>query len=277
MSQGTGLPVVNGNGRKGESTNQDTDNKESSSPSAAAILDGSAGGDTDLDDRLRSALDALECGPRGSCGGGNGYLLAGRMRTGNTVERKPSEGSSSDSEGDEVCPNAMGYMPLPQDPDAEEDSGCDCLNSGAANMPNVPVEGIQERVQIQLQEEPEDAIPRASAAKTVDLKEGKVQEKESNHPLSNDFSALPNNIMPGGINLCLDYGTTCNVTSVQFFCFADEVEAIKKVMSGFTLPSSAMPEWAKHVPEEVWKTELIDRLQHGKKKEHLTTKHTHKP
>ena len=46
---------------------------------------------------------------------------------------------------------------------------------------------------------------------------------------------------------------------------ADEVESIKKAMSGFSLPNSAVPEWAKHVPEDVWKSELIDGL-HGKLK-----------
>ena len=47
--------------------------------------------------------------------------------------------------------------------------------------------------------------------------------------------------------------------------FPDEVEAIKEVMSGFSLPTSAIPEWAKQVPEEVWKTELLDGLKKKKK------------
>lgn len=45
----------------------------------------------------------------------------------------------------------------------------------------------------------------------------------------------------------------------------DEVEAIKEVMSGFSLPTSVIPEWAKQVPEEVWKTELLDGLKKKKK------------
>lgn len=37
-------------------------------------------------------------------------------------------------------------------------------------------------------------------------------------------------------------------------------------MCGFSLPTSAMPEWAKQVPEDVWKTELIDGLREKKKR-----------
>lgn len=57
----------------------------------------------------------------------------------------------------------------------------------------------------------------------------------------------------------------CIITFMYvLFVGADKVETIKKVMEGFSLPVSAMPEWAKHVPEDVWKTELLDGL-HGKK------------
>ena len=49
---------------------------------------------------------------------------------------------------------------------------------------------------------------------------------------------------------------------------AAQVEAIKQAMAGFSLPTSAVPQWAKMVPEDVWKAELIGGLQ---------TKPKHKP
>ena len=39
-------------------------------------------------------------------------------------------------------------------------------------------------------------------------------------------------------------------------------------MAGFSLPLGSQPQWAKVVPENVWKAELIEGLQQ---------KHRHKP
>jgi len=42
-------------------------------------------------------------------------------------------------------------------------------------------------------------------------------------------------------------------------------------MAGFSLPTSAVPQWAKVVPEDVWKAELIGGLQkHAWKKSCVT-------
>ena len=46
----------------------------------------------------------------------------------------------------------------------------------------------------------------------------------------------------------------------------EAVEEIKQAMSGFSLPSSSIPQWAKQVPEDVWKNELIKGLQERKQK-----------
>ena len=55
-----------------------------------------------------------------------------------------------------------------------------------------------------------------------------------------------------------------------FHCFqhVGQVEAIKQAMAGFSLPLGSQPQWAKVVPENVWKAELIEGLQQ---------KHRHKP
>ena len=41
----------------------------------------------------------------------------------------------------------------------------------------------------------------------------------------------------------------------------DEINLIKSVMRNIQLPSSAIPEWAKKIPEEKWKQPLVSALQ----------------
>ena len=41
---------------------------------------------------------------------------------------------------------------------------------------------------------------------------------------------------------------------------ASKSQTISHLMSGFQLPESAMPDWAKSVPEEVWKKNLLASL-----------------
>lgn len=40
----------------------------------------------------------------------------------------------------------------------------------------------------------------------------------------------------------------------------EQVDLIRQVMSGITLPMSAIPEWAKVVPEEKWKASLVSSI-----------------
>lgn len=42
---------------------------------------------------------------------------------------------------------------------------------------------------------------------------------------------------------------------------ADHADEVVKAMVGFTLSPSSIPEWAKVVPEDVWKKELLDGLK----------------
>ena len=41
----------------------------------------------------------------------------------------------------------------------------------------------------------------------------------------------------------------------------DEINLIKSVMTNIQLPSSAIPEWAKKIPEDKWKQPLVSALQ----------------
>ena len=43
--------------------------------------------------------------------------------------------------------------------------------------------------------------------------------------------------------------------------FSDAINLIKSVMRNIQLPSSAIPEWAKKIPEEKWKQPLVSALQ----------------
>ena len=48
------------------------------------------------------------------------------------------------------------------------------------------------------------------------------------------------------------------------FILAAEALAIRQAMAGFALPSSAVPQWAHVVPEDVWKAKLIGGLKKSK-------------
>ncbi|XP_068721168.1 uncharacterized protein [Montipora capricornis] len=40
----------------------------------------------------------------------------------------------------------------------------------------------------------------------------------------------------------------------------EQVDLIRQVMTGITLPSSSMPDWAKVIPEENWKASLVSSI-----------------
>ncbi|OAD60111.1 hypothetical protein WN48_06577 [Eufriesea mexicana] len=42
---------------------------------------------------------------------------------------------------------------------------------------------------------------------------------------------------------------------------ADKINQVKSMMASFTLPISAIPEWAKAISEEQWKEQLIGRIK----------------
>lgn len=84
-------------------------NKTGISPSDEGV-------DTNLDDRLLSALNDLDF-PGNKCSRTSNFS---KSKTASCVPQdcSGSEDSDSDTE-EESCPNAMGYMPLPQEPDVD--------------------------------------------------------------------------------------------------------------------------------------------------------------
>ncbi|XP_014602205.1 PREDICTED: male-enhanced antigen 1 [Polistes canadensis] len=47
----------------------------------------------------------------------------------------------------------------------------------------------------------------------------------------------------------------------------DKINQVKSMMASFTLPSTAIPEWANTISEEEWKEQLIDRIKEMQNKE----------
>ncbi|XP_043525214.1 male-enhanced antigen 1 [Frieseomelitta varia] len=48
---------------------------------------------------------------------------------------------------------------------------------------------------------------------------------------------------------------------------ADKINQVKSMMASFTLPITAIPEWAKAISEEQWKEQLIGRIKEMQNRE----------
>ncbi|KAK9300672.1 hypothetical protein QLX08_006708 [Tetragonisca angustula] len=48
---------------------------------------------------------------------------------------------------------------------------------------------------------------------------------------------------------------------------ADKINQVKSMMASFTLPLTAIPEWAKAISEEQWKEQLIGRIKEMQNRE----------
>lgn len=46
-----------------------------------------------------------------------------------------------------------------------------------------------------------------------------------------------------------------------------KVDEVKQAMVNFSLPDSAIPEWASKVPEEAWKATLLSRIQNSNRRD----------
>ncbi|XP_064403238.1 male-enhanced antigen 1-like isoform X2 [Halichondria panicea] len=124
-----------------------------------------------------------------------------------------SVSSSTESEEDdqESSSYALGYMPLSQDPDLDENDDDSCVETVTClDITESPIKADS------------DTIIGPS-------RHAKPAEDHTHSPIS----LLEDN----------------------------QVDQIKAAMSGFSLPSSAIPDWAKHVPENVWKSKLIDGIR----------------
>ncbi|XP_043462513.1 male-enhanced antigen 1 [Leptopilina heterotoma] len=53
--------------------------------------------------------------------------------------------------------------------------------------------------------------------------------------------------------------SSCNCSNIDMD--ADKINQVKHVMASFSLPNTAIPEWANTVSEEQWKEQLMDRIK----------------
>ena len=75
--------------------------------------------------------------------------------------------------------------------------------------------------------------------------------------------------LQGNLNWSLSVIVKCShssrVSIVFLYLCAEEASAIMKAMSGFNLPATVTPDWAKVIPEDVWKAELLAGLRNNSK------------
>ncbi|XP_015609096.1 male-enhanced antigen 1 [Cephus cinctus] len=55
------------------------------------------------------------------------------------------------------------------------------------------------------------------------------------------------------------WSSSCDRSNIDLD--ADKINQVKSAMASFTLPTTAIPEWANTVSEEQWKQQLIDRIK----------------
>ncbi|KAJ3665440.1 hypothetical protein Zmor_000936 [Zophobas morio] len=73
-------------------------------------------------------------------------------------------------------------------------------------------------------------------------------------------------IIPMEETLVKEVWTAPYPKAVDIVMDSSKVDEVKQAMVNFTLPPSAIPEWANTIPEEQWKQQLISKLQNLEKK-----------
>ena len=209
--------------------------------------------DTNLDDRIRFALNELDLHE-------SNHRTTGITQPSTQNDSESADSDNSDSEN-ETYPNEMGYMPLPQEPDLDMD--CDGSEEGVCCVPQAT--GSDGRSCDHRDRTSCDASGCGGVCeqKLSNAAEG-IQKNTQDSKGASTKSA--SNLKDGTKNLLKQLVIKRGLLFCLCSLYIDEVESIKKAMSGFSLPTSAVPEWAKHIPEDIWKSELIDGLQ-GKLKQ----------
>lgn len=143
----------------------------------------------------------------------------------------PQGGENSDSEEDEpVVPAIMETSSS----DDEDNNGIDSddLTQGYVQLAQDDNDGLQPAEQW-LANTGEEEAPHVNDAVIINTSESSMSSSSSS---SVDRSAEPE-------------------------MKQEQVDLIRQVMSGITLPTSAVPEWAKVIPEEKWKASLVSSIK----------------
>jgi len=142
----------------------------------------------------------------------------------------PRGGENSDSEEDEPIPPVI----LENSSSSDED---------ADNMEDEEEDVNQGYVQL-AQDESEDQQTTEESSPQAEEQGSEVDsEPDTDNASSNSLSS------------------STPVRSTDPEMKQEQVDLIRQVMSGITLPTSAVPEWAKVVPEEKWKASLVSSIE----------------
>lgn len=135
---------------------------------------------------------------------------------------------------EEIPQEVVGYQgySLLDDSDNEEAADDDSSDESDVEMQEIPVEHVGE-------EEEAPAVP-ASTVPSITTCDQEIQR---------EIWAVPR---PANTNIDLDTSKT---------------ETIMHIMSGFALSSSIIPPWAKEIPEQEWKEDLLQRIRQRKPNE----------
>ena len=55
------------------------------------------------------------------------------------------------------------------------------------------------------------------------------------------------------------WNSTCSTSNIDLD--VDKIDQVKSAMASFTLPSTAIPEWANTISEDQWKEQLVHRMK----------------
>lgn len=155
--------------------------------------------------------------------------------------------SSGGSESDEEDLGYQGYQLLPQDPDNitvgyqnmdNGDNDIDTENPTNGNAAEPMSSQIDAVIMSSLDQE-DLSVSAAGDATGLEGATGTID------PETEERSELWN--VPR---------STQNLEITQ-----DQADKVRAAMSGFSLPTSSQPDWAKLIPEDQWKTQLIAKLK----------------
>jgi hypothetical protein len=167
----------------------------------------------------------------------------------------PSEPSSEGEEGGEEGTAESGYTLLPQD---NEETMLNGVRESYGEEEELEVkETVSPRMTRWLQKQVDDMSSSSGSSKAESTGWARFDDPASSQdsqdwPTSSSTSQDRTVAMQSMATESVEPTSTMEEASVA---------AIKEAMVGFSLPSSAVPSWARTVPESVWKAELIGGLQ----------------
>ncbi|XP_060530799.1 uncharacterized protein LOC132704660 [Cylas formicarius] len=146
---------------------------------------------------------------------------------------------NSPNGNDEVAPNNSLTIPSEEETDSETEAEHEF---DIGNYMPIPCDSISDEEQTN------------SDASDIEL--GTIQLPE---PYS--LSAIE----PAGVSVSRDVWSYPPPKESDIELSDSKIDEVKQVMQSVLLPPTAVPEWAKNIPEEKWKEHLINKIQNKEK------------